>query len=83
MAERGVSVDHSTLVQIAGSGEMLLINMDTLLIEQDSIRDGGRCGALEPESVEVDCPLRMRCISSIPLYPSLRSCPAETEESCR
>src|SRR5471032_2884241 len=36
---------------------MLLINMDTLLIEQDSIPDGGRCSVLEPESAEVELPL--------------------------
>jgi hypothetical protein len=45
------------MVQIAGSTEMLLINMDTLLIEQDSIPDGGRCSVLEPESAEVELPL--------------------------
>jgi hypothetical protein len=38
------------LVQIAGSVEMLLINMDTLLINEDGIPNGGRCGVLEPES---------------------------------
>ena len=36
---------------------MLLINMDTLLIEQDSIPDGGRCGVLDPESAKVELPL--------------------------
>src|SRR5476651_2904055 len=36
---------------------MLLINMDTLLTEQDSIPDGGRCSVLEPESAEVELPL--------------------------
>jgi hypothetical protein len=45
------------LVQIAGSTKILLINMDTLLIEQDSIPDRGRCGVLEPESAEVKLPL--------------------------
>ena len=45
-----------TLVQIAGSAEMLLINMDTLLIEKDNIPNGGRCGVLEPESAEVELP---------------------------
>ena len=38
------------LVQIAGSVETLLINMDTLLINEDGIPNGGRCGVLEPES---------------------------------
>jgi hypothetical protein len=44
-------------VQIAGWVEMLLINMDTLVIEKDSIPDGGRCGVLEPQSAEVELPL--------------------------
>jgi hypothetical protein len=35
---------------------MLLINMDTLSIEKDSIPNGGRCGVLEPESAEVELP---------------------------
>jgi hypothetical protein len=48
---------HGALVQIASSAEMLLINMDTLLIEQDSIPDIARCGVLEPESTEVELPL--------------------------
>ena len=47
----------TALVQIAGSAEMLLINMDTLLIEQGSIPDGGRCGVLDPESAKVELPL--------------------------
>jgi hypothetical protein len=48
---------HRALVQIASSAETLLINMDTLSIEKDSIPDGGRCGVLEPESAEVERPL--------------------------
>src|SRR3979490_1449576 len=42
------------LMQIASSAETLLINMDALSIEKDSIPDGGRCGVLEPESAEVE-----------------------------
>lgn len=45
------------LVQIAGSAEMFRINMDTLLIEEDGIPNGGCCGVLEPESAEVELPL--------------------------
>lgn len=45
------------LVQIAGSAEMILINMDALLIEEDGIPNGGRCGVLEPDSAEVELPL--------------------------
>ena len=45
------------LVQITGSAEILLINVDTLLIERDSVPDGGRCSVLEPESAEVELPL--------------------------
>jgi UDP:flavonoid glycosyltransferase YjiC (YdhE family) len=44
------------LVQIASSAETLLINMDTLSIEKDSIPDGERCGVLEPESAELELP---------------------------
>ena len=50
------TVMPAALVQIASSAEMLLINMDTLSIEKDSIPDGGRCGVLEPESAEVELP---------------------------
>jgi hypothetical protein len=48
------------LVQIAGPVETLLIiliNMDTLSIENDSIPDGGRSGVPEPESREVELAL--------------------------
>ena len=48
------------LVQIAGPVETLLIiliNMDTLSIENDSIPDGGRSGVPEPESGEVELAL--------------------------
>ena len=44
-------------VQIAGGVEMSSINTDTLLIEQDDIPNGGRCGILEPESTEVELTL--------------------------
>ena len=50
-------VAREDLVQIAGSAEMLLISMDTLLIEEDSIPNGERYGVLEPESAEVELPL--------------------------
>jgi hypothetical protein len=53
----GARVDNGAPVQIAGSAEILLISMDTLLIGEDSIPSGGRCGALEPESAEVEPPL--------------------------
>jgi hypothetical protein len=33
------------------------IDMDTLLIRQDSIPDGGRSGILEPENAEVELTL--------------------------
>jgi hypothetical protein len=56
-ARYGTRPTAAALVQIAGSTKMLLINMDTLLIEQDSIPDEGRCGVLEPESAEVKLPL--------------------------
>jgi hypothetical protein len=49
-------LQSKALVQIASSAETLLINMDTLSIEKDSIPDGGRCGVLEPESAEVELP---------------------------
>lgn len=39
------------------SAEMLPINMDTLLIKEDSIPKEGRRGVLEPESAEVELPL--------------------------
>ena len=45
------------LVQIAGSTEMLIINMDTLLIEQDSIPDVGYFDVLELESAEIELSL--------------------------
>jgi hypothetical protein len=54
--KKGANVVAKALVQIASSAEMLLINMDTLSIEKDSIPDGGRCGVLEPESAEVELP---------------------------
>ena len=49
-------LQSKALVQIASSAETLLINMDTLSIEKDSIPDGGRCGVLEPESAELELP---------------------------
>ena len=45
------------LVQIASSAEMLLINMDTLSIENDSIPDGVCIGDPEPERGEVELTL--------------------------
>jgi len=45
------------LVQIAGPVETLLINMNTLSIENDSIPDGGRGGIPEPESGELELAL--------------------------
>ena len=52
-----VAIAERALVQIVGSAEMLLINMDTLLIEEGGIPNGGRSGVLEPESAEVELPL--------------------------
>jgi len=40
--------------------------MDTLAIEQDGISDGRRSGIFEPVNGEVELPLRMRCLNSIP-----------------
>ena len=51
------------LVQMGGVAEMFLIDVDTLSIEQDNIPDGGRSDVLEDE---VELPLRMRCINSMP-----------------
>ena len=45
------------LVQIEGVAEMFLIDMDTLLIEQEKIPDGGRSDVLDRESGEVELPL--------------------------
>jgi hypothetical protein len=47
----------AALVQIAGSAEIFLISMDTLLIEEDSNPNGGCCGVLEPECAELELPL--------------------------
>jgi hypothetical protein len=61
----GTVVQIGALVQVDGVVEVLLIHMDTLSIEQDSIPDGGRSRILEAESAEVELPLRMRCINSM------------------
>ena len=45
------------LVQIDGVAEMFRIDMDTLLIEQEKIPDGGRSDVLDRESGEVELPL--------------------------
>lgn len=45
------------LVQIAGSIEMLLINMDTLSITNDSVADGRRSGVPQPESGKAELAL--------------------------
>jgi hypothetical protein len=45
------------LVQIEGVAEMFLIDMDTLLIEQEKIPDEGRSDVLDRESGEVELPL--------------------------
>jgi len=37
--------------------------MDTLLIEQDSIPDGGRFGVLDPESAKVELPLANQLVA--------------------
>jgi hypothetical protein len=44
-------------VQIGGVAEISLINMDTLLIKQDNIPDGGRSHVIERESGEIELPL--------------------------
>ncbi|WP_160312577.1 hypothetical protein [Caballeronia mineralivorans] len=45
------------LVQMDGVAEMFLTDMDTLLIEQEKIPDGGRSEVLDCESREVELPL--------------------------
>ena len=50
-------------MKIGGVADIFLIDKDTLSIEQDNIPDGGRSDVLEDE---VELPLRMRCINSMP-----------------
>jgi hypothetical protein len=48
---------------------MLPIDIDTLSIEQDGAPDSGRSDILEPDHGEVELPLRMRCVNSMPEIP--------------
>ena len=45
------------LVQIGAPAEKVVIVMDTLSIEQDSIPDGRRRGIFEPGNGEIELPL--------------------------
>jgi transposase-like protein len=66
MAERGVSVDHSVVVQIAQASAKPCGCSSSQRAERTAVQTEGTAVSLRGSFIRLNWPLRMRCISSMP-----------------